>query len=299
MDYLSNVNQKNQDRQSQIKEEFLQKQLISSNKLNTDELIHELREARLNKYLSDLESGNSNRNRILLANGIEAEDLLAPLTQKIDDALRALVLSKEKESNPLLVGEMQKTFGDLKMSISDFMSQQNKITEDTLEAMQEAIANIVVNPMVQVSSPEVHIPEMDIQPLLDQTEALKSLISSVQSPVVDTEAIVMAVMQVQESIEALRFPVPNYVLPYKSADGSATQALVNQDGYVATAPAIYSERYDYDDPAVIYTGSAPVGSSDSDAVWTIFKYDLSNTGNASGKVAANTAWTSRLSGVYL
>lgn len=298
MDYLDNVNQKNADRQSQLEKEYLQKQLIASNKLNTDELIHELREARLNKYLSDLESGNSNRNKILLANGIEAEDLLAPLTQKIDDALRALVLSKEKDTNPNLVGEIQKTFSELKGSLGDFLSQQNKVTEDTLEAMQEAIANIQVNPLVEVSSPEVHVPQMDIQPLLDQTEALKDLIKTVQTPTVDNEAVVLSIMQVRESIEALRFPVPNYVLPFKDASGAATQANVDAYNNVAVTPAIFTERYDYASPTTIYTAAAPVGTADSDPVWTVFKYDLANTANASGKVAYNLAWTNRTSGVY-
>lgn len=298
MEYLDNINSKRQDQQAQIQAEWQQRQTIAANKLNTDELIHELREARLNKYLSDLENGNSNRNKILLANGIEAEDLLAPLTQKIDDALRALVLSKEKDTNPVLVGEMQKTFGELKSSLGDFLSKQNKVTEDTLEAMAAAIANINVNPLVQVSSPEVHVPQMDIQPLLDQTEQLKELIQAVQSPVVDTEAIVMAVQSVQEAIEELRFPVPNYVLPFKYSDGSAAQANVDPNGNVSVAAAVYSERYDYDNPNVIYTAFAPVGTADSATSWTIYKYDLTDTNNASGKVAVNTAWTNRTSGVY-
>lgn len=59
-----------------------------------------------------------------------------------------------------------------------------------------------------------------------------------------------------------------------------------------------TERYDYDVSTAIYTGTAVVGTSESSTGWTITKYDLTDTNNASGKVATDVSWTNRATGTY-
>ena len=59
-----------------------------------------------------------------------------------------------------------------------------------------------------------------------------------------------------------------------------------------------TERYDYSDPNIIYAGEAAVGTSDSSTGWTIYKYDLTLSNNASGKIATNVSWTNRTTGSY-
>ena len=59
-----------------------------------------------------------------------------------------------------------------------------------------------------------------------------------------------------------------------------------------------TERFDYDDATTIYTGTAAVGTADSATGWTITKYDLTDTNNASGKIATDVSWTNRASGTY-
>ena len=60
-----------------------------------------------------------------------------------------------------------------------------------------------------------------------------------------------------------------------------------------------SERYDYSNSSVIYTATAPVGTADASALWIITRYDLSDSSNASGKVATGVAWDDRLTESYL
>lgn len=59
-----------------------------------------------------------------------------------------------------------------------------------------------------------------------------------------------------------------------------------------------TERYDYDDATTIYVGQAAVGTSDSATGWTIYKYSLADSNNASGKVATNVSWDNRTAGSY-
>lgn len=67
---------------------------------------------------------------------------------------------------------------------------------------------------------------------------------------------------------------------------------------VTTTPQTLTERYDYDDSTTIYTATAPVGTADASTGWTIIKYDLTDTNDASGKVATDVSWTNRASGSY-
>jgi len=59
-----------------------------------------------------------------------------------------------------------------------------------------------------------------------------------------------------------------------------------------------SERYDYSSSTAIYVGHAPQGSSAASAVWTITKYDLSDSSAASGLIATAAVWNNRASGTY-
>lgn len=59
-----------------------------------------------------------------------------------------------------------------------------------------------------------------------------------------------------------------------------------------------SERYDYSDATTIYTAEAPVGTTDAQALWTITKYDLTDSSDASGKVATSAVWDDRATEVY-
>jgi hypothetical protein len=59
-----------------------------------------------------------------------------------------------------------------------------------------------------------------------------------------------------------------------------------------------TERYDYSSSSTIYTATAPVGTADDAEGWTIIKYDLSNSSDASGKVKTNGTWDDRATETY-
>jgi hypothetical protein len=56
-------------------------------------------------------------------------------------------------------------------------------------------------------------------------------------------------------------------------------------------------RYDYSGNP-IYIANASIGADETASVWTIQAYDLSDSSNATAKIATNTAWSNRASGTY-
>lgn len=75
-------------------------------------------------------------------------------------------------------------------------------------------------------------------------------------------------------------------------------AVTNLDGSPVATNITLTERYDYDDPTTIYTATAPVGTLDASLGWTIFKYDLADKSDSSGKVATDVSWDNRATGSF-
>lgn len=59
-----------------------------------------------------------------------------------------------------------------------------------------------------------------------------------------------------------------------------------------------TERYDYNDPVIIYIGQAYPGVDEDALGWVIIKYDLTDSNDASGKVASDVSWDNRALGAY-
>ncbi len=119
----------------------------------------------------------------------------------------------------------------------------------------------------QIDIPEV--PETDFQPLLDSWDKISDQL---------------------ESIDIATRMKPQF---------PTTLKVMNPDGTpISGAGSVVTERYDYDDPSVIYTGEAVIGTSNGSTGWTIIKYDLTDPDDASGKVATDVSWTNRTMGTF-
>jgi hypothetical protein len=99
---------------------------------------------------------------------------------------------------------------------------------DLIKPVITAIEAIDVSPIVNVEKQEQ--PEIDLAPLLKAIENLGRKFGKVDIPKVDLEPLLEATNQVTETIRNLRFPVPNYVLPFLGDNGEATQVQLNTDG---------------------------------------------------------------------
>lgn len=99
-----------------------------------------------------------------------------------------------------------------------------------------------------------------------------------------------------------RITKAEHIGPLDTGDNIEAKRVANYDwngvGWQRSGAAI-AERYDYSDSSTIYTATAPVGTLDADETWTIIKYDLTDSSDASGKVAIGVAWTDRATETYL
>ena len=72
----------------------------------------------------------------------------------------------------------------------------------------------------------------------------------------------------------------------------------NTGALQVTSSGQSTERYDLDDPTIIYTATAPIGTAENATGWTITKYDLTDSNNSSGKIATDVSWEDRATGSY-
>lgn len=277
MDYLDSVNDKRKKLEEQRQKEFLHKQALAQSKQNTkqildtlksdsettkkveivnelaskddiEDVIEQLKEVQLAALLSN------KRPELILANGVNVEDILSPLNDKISAALDTLANSN---SNEKLAKQLDKSFSDFSEAMSAFLVQNQEALTDTQRGIEESISKIDVKPVVNVPRAQVSVsaPSVNLSPLEAKLDALRVSIESIPSPVFDTSELMMATMGVQQAIQSIVFPTPNYVLPYKTHEGAATQVELNPDG---SLPVTFGS--DGLAPAIDLFGSAVTGS---------------------------------------
>lgn len=102
-----------------------------------------------------------------------------------------------------------------------------------LDDIKKLLAKDVKEPVVNVSAPNVTVDTSAFE------KAIKSLEKTIQAnkvviPKSDSSAVIDAVTSVKNAVEGQRFPVPNYVLPFKDINGAATQVQLDVNGKLPT-----------------------------------------------------------------
>lgn len=178
---------------------------------------------------------------------------------------------------------------------------------EVLEKLEQTMASKEYKPTIKVDAPKVDVPTpvanvsvsapdlKGIEELLktEVPKAFEKAISQIPAPEKADNSDILSkfdgMLEVLESIDdqVRKTPTP-----------PTTVKVTNPDGTLVGAVQTLTERYDYDDPTTIYTAEALVGTSDGASGWTITKYDLTDSNDASGKVATDVSWTDRASGTY-
>ena len=150
-------------------------------------------------------------------------DKLAPKELKpVIDALSTVVgeISKLPKTFPKMP-EFPK-FPDMPQSTKvDNLSE----IEPWLKAVVVAIGKLELNPNIEVSAPNVTVPEtkIDLTPITQGLIDVKKALDKIKLPETDFSRLESAVANTTKAINGLSFPAPNFILPYKTSDGSATQ----------------------------------------------------------------------------
>lgn len=127
------------------------------------------------------------------------------------------------------VAKLPKTFPKIPDTVK--VSNQPDLKSE-FDALNSNIQNIDI-PAPVVNVPEVKIPD-NSKELKDITDAVKK-IKFPEIPKTDFSSVEKAVKEVQKAISSLRFPVPNYILPFKDVNGKAVQVQLDANGNVPTS----------------------------------------------------------------
>ncbi len=163
----------------------------------------------------------------------------------------------------------------------------------------KSIKAIDVSPVVNVKPADVKIKDnpIDLQPVIDSVKELGKCFTDMKMPdnTKQFDALIAAQASLEDTISNLKFPTPNYILPFKESDGSATQVQVDSSGNLpvsvngSSPVTIQNENQTFKDD---FTGT----SLDSTA-WTVTQSDGSTGYSVSANKLAITAGTTN--GAYI
>lgn len=174
---------------------------------------------------------------LLLATVVSKDPRLHDVARNLGDFLQQIAqASKDFQGSslhllPLANQELANSVQELTSRVQDLAPQDLTPSFQALGAKLDALAK---------KDTTVNVPEtkVDLQPLISGLKDIKSALSDQQSQEFDTKGIIDAVNKVQDTLSNLRFPSPNYVLPFATNTGKATQVKLDASGNVPIAGTI-------------------------------------------------------------
>lgn len=133
-----------------------------------------------------------------------------------------------------LVGQLQ----DVAKVLSSAKVQVDSGLQKTIDGLKKSIDSIDFKPSVNVTAPKAQVvtTPVNLDPVVNAVKALEEAFKNVETPEpVDLSGVSQGLTEVQNAITSLRFPVPNYVLPFKTIDGKDTQVVLDASGNVPTS----------------------------------------------------------------
>ena len=106
-----------------------------------------------------------------------------------------------------------------------------------MDAVLKAIKDLKLDPKINVDAPKVEVstPEVDITQVSRAIESLKADLKAIKDkkqPELDLTPLEKSTQQTTEAIQALRFPVPNFELPFVDSSGKAARVVLDSSGNI-------------------------------------------------------------------
>lgn len=192
-------------------------------------------------------------------------DLTIPQLNQVISALQALTTELKPEPNDDSnvinainrvaegIDAIPKELPDSPEPVEEVTVKNIKDLEPQLKKIVDAVNKLKLNPtfdpQIKVSPTPVKITQekTDVKPVVDAVNKLLPALEALNKPDVepDLTPIVEASQSTTQAIQALRFPVPNYVLPFIK-DGKDTQVTLNSDGTLPMPAASFTPAKDTD-----------------------------------------------------
>lgn len=123
--------------------------------------------------------------------------------------------------------------------LSDTKIKVDLPLQKTIDGLQKSIDAIDFKPTVNVAAPEAKVvtTPIDLKPLLTGLAKVEKAVtdSKPDNEDIDLSPVITGLSDVQNAIQALRFPVANYVLPFKDSNGKDVQVQLDSSGNVPTS----------------------------------------------------------------
>ena len=168
---------------------------------------------------------------VVIGQTVAADDL----TEKFKDISAGLLVLADEISN------LPKALPQIEFPEAPETTKISNLSEikPWLEQVSKAIASIDVRPEITVDSPNIQIPEtqvnIDIDKIVKKLDEVVKATKSEPQKIIDLSKLENATKAVKDAINGLSFPVPNYVIPFKDINGAAVQVQLDADGNVPTA----------------------------------------------------------------
>lgn len=239
-DYLQNIQVKRQqstDDQNDANEKYqhlLEIEDIKSSIQSVSDIIS----TAINRKSNKVEVGNFPK-----AFSIDNIDKLVSDISAIKDEITKVEAEPEKDVR--LLEELLAAVKNLPTEVPEMPEGVEEVTvKNLIDYTPELLAVIKAVKAIKLScEPQINVKASDVivkndfatlENKLDLvTKAVQAI--SIVVPEQDDSEILSSLKKVSDAINSLRFPAPNYVLPYKNVEGAATQVQLNQDGSMPTA----------------------------------------------------------------
>lgn len=206
------------------------------------------------------------------------ENLKQPIQDnKLDDTKIIDALNQLNDS----ITKLPTEFPQLPEPIEEVTVKNQPDYTKQFDSLGKAIRSIDVKPVVNIPEDK---PD-DYTPVLDSLSNVVQAVRAIKIPkpaVTDLTPLVEATTAVQTTIENLKFPVANYVLPFKDSTGKATQVQLDSNGNIPTASsggASLPTSPKYGQVKVSVTNTAVQLTSNVLTVGVIVQALLGNVGN--------------------
>lgn len=153
-------------------------------------------------------------------------------TQDLQDKVESEGLTKVTQTLEAVVKQLigiSKSTGTAQVTV-------DKKLQGTIDNLTKQIGKIDFKPSVNVSAPETKVvtTPVDFAPILKSLQAVQTAIENKETPDnrPDLDPVISGLSDVQNAITSLRFPVPNYVLPFKDINGKDVQVQLDASGNI-------------------------------------------------------------------
>jgi len=127
------------------------------------------------------------------------------------------------------------------------LSELKEYFKDVVDAVGKLKTSIKFDPKIEVKPADVKVTEniIDVSSITKGLVNLENAFKAIKTPQFDTTEIILGLDKVSTTLGSLKFPVPNYVLPFKDINGNAVQVQLDASGKIPlSTSAATSTRQD-------------------------------------------------------